>query len=198
MSKRNGKGVWMRAIENVLKRFGASLEWLTERMGQREGEMDAIRQNGEMEEHEKILVRRSKKGMSVEEVLEEVEILIDVHHFNEFSGTKSSAFLKVVTRQNTIEMNLHKKTLRTLNCTPKTMKVIREIQENLLCRKEKGADHQAKNRDEVLVQQVRACAEREAHRELLQEGERRDQRPPRHCRQHHPEQYPGSERIDHP
>ena len=30
-------------------------------------------------------------------------------------------------------MRLFKKTWRTLNCTPKTLKVIREIQENLLC-----------------------------------------------------------------
>ena len=28
MTKRNGKGVWLREIENDLKRFGASLEWL--------------------------------------------------------------------------------------------------------------------------------------------------------------------------
>ena len=30
-------------------------------------------------------------------------------------------------------MKLFKKTWRTLNCAPKTLKVIREIQENLLC-----------------------------------------------------------------
>ena len=40
---------------------------------------------------------------------------------------------KVIAQQTTIEMNLFKKTWRTLNCTPKTVKVIREIQENLLC-----------------------------------------------------------------
>ena len=134
LTKRNGKGVWMREIEKALKRFGASLEWLTERMGQRDGEMDSIRQNGEMEEHEKILALRSKKARSVEEVLEEVEILIDMHYFNEFSGARSSAFLKrILASQNTIEMNLLKRTWRTLNCTSKTLKVIREIQENLLC-----------------------------------------------------------------
>ena len=35
--------------------------------------------------------------------------------------------------QSVIDMNLFKMAWRTLNCTPKTMKVIREIQENLLC-----------------------------------------------------------------
>ena len=29
LTKRNGKGVWMREIEKVLKRIDASLEWLT-------------------------------------------------------------------------------------------------------------------------------------------------------------------------
>ena len=43
-------------------------------------------------------------------------------------------FLKrIIPSQNASEMNLFKKTWRTLNCTPKTLKVIREIQENLLC-----------------------------------------------------------------
>ena len=35
--------------------------------------------------------------------------------------------------QGSIEMRLFKRSRRTLNCTPKTMNVIREIQENLLC-----------------------------------------------------------------
>ena len=33
MTKRNGKGIRMREIEKVLKRFGGSLEWMTERIG---------------------------------------------------------------------------------------------------------------------------------------------------------------------
>ena len=42
-------------------------------------------------------------------------------------------FLKsVLANQSVIDMALFKKVWRTLNCTPKTMKVIREIQENLL------------------------------------------------------------------
>ena len=71
---------------------------------------------------------------SIAEVLEEVEVLIDTHFFNQFSETKSSLFLKrVLANQSAIETKLFKRTWRTLNCTPKTMKVIREIQENLLC-----------------------------------------------------------------
>ena len=38
-TKRNGKGMWMREIEKVLKRFDASLEWLMERIGIREEEI---------------------------------------------------------------------------------------------------------------------------------------------------------------
>ena len=57
-----------------------------------------------------------------------------MHFFNEFSETKSSAFLKkIVANQGAIEMILFKRTWMSLNCTPKTMRVIREIQENLLC-----------------------------------------------------------------
>ena len=90
---------------------------------------------------------RAKQVKSIEEVLEEVGVLIDTHFFNEFTETKSSMFLKkVISNQNSIEMNLFKKTWRTLNCTPKTMKVIREIQENLLCvGKRKGLITKKKN-----------------------------------------------------
>ena len=71
---------------------------------------------------------------SIKEVLEEVSVFIDTHFFNEFTGTKSSTFLKkVVTHHNEIEVKLFRKTWRTLNCSPKTMKVFGEIQENLLC-----------------------------------------------------------------
>ena len=38
---------------------------------------------------------------------------------------------KVIDNQSVIETNLFKKTWRSLNCSPKTLKVIREIQENL-------------------------------------------------------------------
>ena len=89
----------------------------------RDDEIEVIRKNGEIEERE-----------SIEDVLEEVEILIDTHFFNRFWETKSSSFLKrVIENQRTIEVRLLKKTRRTLNYSPKTMKVILEIQENLLC-----------------------------------------------------------------
>ena len=38
-TRRNGKGVWMREIEKALKRFDASIEWLTERIEMREEEI---------------------------------------------------------------------------------------------------------------------------------------------------------------
>ena len=53
MTKRNGKGNWMREIEKLLRRFDASLEWFMERIAVRDGEMDNIRQNG----HKRDLVR---------------------------------------------------------------------------------------------------------------------------------------------
>ena len=36
-------------------------------------------------------------------------------------------------KQSVIDIRLFRKAWKTLNCTPKTIKVIREIQENLLC-----------------------------------------------------------------
>ena len=134
LTKRNGKGMWMREIENGLRRFDASLEWLGERIAMREEEMEKIEWDDEMDEVEKGKNLRSKRAKSIGDVLEEVEVLIDTHFFNEFSETKSSLFLKkVISHQNAIDTRLLKKTWRSLNCTPKTMKVIREIQENLLC-----------------------------------------------------------------
>ena len=134
LTKKNGKGVWMREIEKVLKRFDASLEWLTGRIGMREEEIEKIRGDREIHEHEKSQLLRAKRLKSIEEVLEEVEVLIDTRFFNEFYGTKSSIFLKrVLENQGSIEMRLLKRTWKSLNCSPKTMKIIREIQENLLC-----------------------------------------------------------------
>ena len=123
----------MREIE-MLKRFDASLEWLVERNDMRDEEIKAINENGEMEADEKAKILRAKRMGSLAEMLEEVSVLIDTHFFNEFTETKSSAFPKnAIANHNTIDLNLFKRTWRTLNCTPKTMKVIREIQENLLC-----------------------------------------------------------------
>ena len=54
---------------------------------------------------------------------------------------------------------------------PKTMKVIRDIQENLLCvGRRKELITKKESRDDVLVQQNRGTADRKAHRELLQKG----------------------------
>ena len=72
---------------------------------------------------------RAKRRKSTDEVLEELEVLIDSHFFNEFSETKSSAFLKkVIENQSSIDVRLLKRMCWTLNCTPKTLKVIKEIQ----------------------------------------------------------------------
>ena len=124
----------MREIEKGLKRFDASLEWFMGRISLREQEMEEIRSNGEMDEREKDRIVRAKRAKSIQDVLEEVEVLIDVHFYDEFSATKSSLFLKkIVSNQGSVEISLFKKTWRTLNCSPKTSKIIREIQENLLC-----------------------------------------------------------------
>ena len=51
--------------------------------------------------------------------MEEVEVLIDTHFFNEFTETKSSQFLKkVLANQSVIEVRLFRKTWRSLNCSP--------------------------------------------------------------------------------
>ena len=134
MNERNGKGVWMREIEKALKRFDASLEWLTERIGIREEEIEKIRCDREIEEREKSQLLGAKKMKSIADVLVEVEVLIDIHFFNEFHETKGSMFPKrVIESQGWIDMRLFKRTWMSLNCTPKTMKIIRAIQENLLC-----------------------------------------------------------------
>ena len=134
MIERNGKGIWSREIEKALRRFDASLEWFMERVQMREEQLEKIRADGQMEECAKMKMLRDRRRKSIDEVLEEVEVVVDTHFFNKFSETNSSVFLKkVIKNQNAIEMNLLKKTWRTLNCSPKTMKVIREIQENLLC-----------------------------------------------------------------
>ena len=134
LTKRNGKGVWMREIEKVLKRFDASLEWLMERIGVRDEEIQRMTPNDEMEARENDGIMRTKRNTSIAEVLEEVEVLIDTRFFDEFSRTKSSMCLKrAITNQSEIEMRLFKKTWRTLNCSPDTMKVIGEMLENLHC-----------------------------------------------------------------
>ena len=100
----------------------------------REEEIEKIKCDDEMDESEKNKNVLSKRAESIGDVLEEVDVLIDTYFFNQFAETKTSAFLKkVIAHQNSIDTRLLKKTWRSLNCTPKTLKVIREIQENLLC-----------------------------------------------------------------
>ena len=95
---------------------------------------DEIGQNNEIGDKERSQMLRAKKCKSIHDVLEEVEVLIDTHFFNEFWETKSSQFLKkVIDNQGLIEMNTLKRTWMSLNCSLKTMKLILEIQENLLC-----------------------------------------------------------------
>ena len=65
LTKRNGKGVWAREIEKVLKRFDASLEWLMERVSLREEEIDKIRGNEEIQEREKEQMIKVKRFQSI-------------------------------------------------------------------------------------------------------------------------------------
>ena len=189
LTKRNGKGVWIREIEKVLKRFDASLEWLMDRIQTRDDEIEALRQNGEIEERERDNILRTKRAKSIADVFEEVEVLIVTHFLNEFYETKSSSFLKkVIANQGSIAMNLFKKTWRTLNCTPKDDENHRgDTREPPLCWEAKGTNHKEKDGIEVLVEQNRTSAERKAHRYLRQESERRNQCPPRHRRQRPPQ-----------
>ena len=69
-------------MEKVLKRFDASIEWLTERIEIREDQMEKFRCDREIDEREKSLLLGAKKMKSIAEVLEEVEVLIDTHFFN--------------------------------------------------------------------------------------------------------------------
>ena len=78
-----------------------------------------------------------------------MEVPFDAYQFNQFTKTKSSSFLKkVIENQRTIEVGLFKKTSRTLNCSPKTVKVISEIQENTLS-VGKGKELITKKKDET-------------------------------------------------
>ena len=103
LTKRNGKDVWFKETEKALKRFDASLEWLLERIGMRDEEMNEIKQNAEMDESEKTLKLKAMKMKSIVDVIEEVEVLIDTSFFDEFSKKKSSLFLrKIMANQSAI------------------------------------------------------------------------------------------------
>ena len=111
-----------------------SLQWLMGSISVRDGELEVLRQNMDMDQREKDAILRAKRMKFIAEVLDEMETLIDIHFYSEFSKTQSSLFLKrVMENQNAIDVGTFKKTWRALNCSPKTMKIIREVQENLLC-----------------------------------------------------------------
>ena len=69
-----------RGVEEVL----SSLEWLMERIGLREEEIDRIRLDDQIEDCEKNQMILSNRVKSVAEVLEDVEVLLDTNFFNEF------------------------------------------------------------------------------------------------------------------
>ena len=94
LTKRNGKGVWMRKIDKVLKRFDASVEWLNRPVAIRDEEMEDMRRNDETQGREKMVILNATRMKSIAEVLEEVEVLIDTRLFDEFSKRKSSMCLK--------------------------------------------------------------------------------------------------------
>ena len=62
-----------------------SLEWLLERIEMRHEEIDKIRHDGQVEEHQKNRMIQAKRMESIDEVLEEVEVLIKIHFFDEFT-----------------------------------------------------------------------------------------------------------------
>ena len=100
----------------------------------RERDIELIEHDCEIEDCEKSEIIKAKRMKSVADIIEDVDVLIDTHFFDEFCKTKSSMFLKkIIANQSVTDTVLLKKIWRTLNCTPKTMKVIQEIQENLLC-----------------------------------------------------------------
>ena len=110
LTKRHGKGVSLREIEKVLKRFDASLERFLERVNLRDEEKNTIKGNREMESRWKAQILRAKRLKSIDDVLEEVSVLIGTHFFNEFLETKSSAFLRnVIANQGSIDMNILKR-----------------------------------------------------------------------------------------
>ena len=82
--------------------------------------MDGIRADTKMEEREKSETLNAWRTKNIKGVVEEVEVLIDTHFFNEFSETKSSLILKkVIAYQSAIVLRLFRKTWRSLNCSPK-------------------------------------------------------------------------------
>ena len=57
------------------------------RIAARDEEMEAVRQNTEIEEGEKNALLGAKRTKGIADVLEEVAAVIDMHFFSEFSET---------------------------------------------------------------------------------------------------------------
>ena len=120
VTKKNRKRRLVERYGKVLKRFDASLEWLMERICPREEEKEKTRHDDEIDESEKNQKLKAMKMRSIDDVLEEVDVLIDTHFFGEFCRTKSSSFLnRVIQNQGSIEIKLFRRTWKSLNCTPK-------------------------------------------------------------------------------
>ena len=62
LTKKNWKGIWMGEIEKVFKRFGASIEWLLERIGMRERDIELNEHNREIEGSEKTVIHKCEKN----------------------------------------------------------------------------------------------------------------------------------------
>ena len=104
-----------------------------ERIGERDEEEEKRKKSSEMEEHKKKEALRKQRMKRIEEVLDEVEVLVGIHFFAAFEQSSSLFLKRLVSNQKSINMNLLRKAWRMLNCTPKTMNITREVQENVEC-----------------------------------------------------------------
>ena len=86
LTKRNGKGVWLREIEKALKRFDASLEWLSERIALRDEEIEGVNGDAQLERRVKSEKLKAIRMKSIAEMLEEVEALVDTHFHRSVDG----------------------------------------------------------------------------------------------------------------
>ena len=83
---------------------------MVERTNRMREEIEKIRCDREIEEREKSQLLGAKNMESIADVLEEVDVLIDTHFFNEFHDTKGSIFLKrVIKNQGSIDVRLFKR-----------------------------------------------------------------------------------------
>ena len=62
----------------------------------RDGELEVLRQNMDIDQREKDAILRAKRMKFIAEVLDGMNTLIDIHFYSEFSKAQSSLFLKRV------------------------------------------------------------------------------------------------------